>query len=272
MEKNSEFQSLVNVFNTYRANIDLAIKKWTISEDRFELRNKLYETLWKLGISSLVDMQNNDYINKLAFWIDDKTYVVIKDIENQIEDVFQNKTDKTLQEIYKEKNDYIDELSEEQRKRYENLMQDPLFYLLLGWTDETKWNIVAIIDERQFADDILKNKEKLEKIQEALWYIQDYRKVCKEVKNENDFFVEWAKFTNQLINNIWFAWMSFWIEESEPKKYQKFVKMIWCSLKDQELIKDPIISGITWGSPSFKYKDRQMVDDEILAKAIVESL
>lgn len=271
MENNLEFQSLVNVFNTYRSDIDLAIKKWTITKDRFELRNKLYETLWKLGIS-LLDMQNNDYINKLAFWLEDKTYVVIKNIENQIEDIFDNKIDKTLQEIYKEKNDYINNLSAEQKKRYEDLMKDPLFYLLLGWTDETKSNVVAIIDERQFVDDILKNKEKQEKYQKTLWYIKDYRKACKDVKTENELILISVDFSEKLINNIWFLWMTFWIEGVEPEKYQKFFHMIWYPPKDRELLKDPIISGITWGSPSFDHKDVQMVDDEILAKAIVESL
>ena len=272
MENNTDkIDHLVGIFNKYRTDVSSAVKNGTIMEDRFDLQDKLYNILSELNIS-LLDMQNNDYINKLAFWPDDKTYVVIKNIESQIEDVFQNKTDKTLQQIYKEKNDYIDELSEEQKKRYENLMKDPLFYLLLGWTYEPKWDVSSVIDERQFSDDILKNKEKLEKIQETLWYIKDYRKACKKAKNENELFVEWAKFTTQLINNIWFAWMSFWTEASEPEKYQKFFHMIWYPPKDQELIKDPIISGITWGSPSFEYKDVQMVDDEILAKAIVESL
>jgi hypothetical protein len=57
---------------------------------------------------------------------------VIKNIESQIEDVFEKKTDKNIKEIYKEKNDYIDGLSEQQKKRYKDLMNDPLFYLLLG--------------------------------------------------------------------------------------------------------------------------------------------
>jgi hypothetical protein len=163
-------------------------------------------------------------------------------------------------------------LSEQQKKRYKDLMNDPLFYLLLGWTFEPQWDVTSVINEREFADDILKNKEKQEKFQETLWYIKDYRKACKEADTENDLVVEWVNFIQQLMNNIWFAWMSFNTEMLFPEKYQRFFQMIWCEPKDREMLKDPVMSSIIWWSPSFKYKDVQMVDDEILAKAIVESL
>jgi hypothetical protein len=46
MENNTDkVDELVNIFNTYRTDVSSAVKKGTISEDRFDLQDKLYNIL-----------------------------------------------------------------------------------------------------------------------------------------------------------------------------------------------------------------------------------
>lgn len=256
---------IAQAFTTYRSGIERAIQDWTLKQVHFDLQGKLYKTLWELNIS-LDDMQNNTYINRIVFWPDDTTYLVVKNIEKQIEDVFAtNKTHKTVEEIYEEKATYINSLDKEKKEKYSHLMSDPLFYILLWWTyplQSDKWTVTRVIDEQQLAKDLIENS--------VYTLIQDYRKIFKDAKNDNDLFITSQQFINTLYHMVWFTTVSWDFEYAEPDKYIKFFEIIWYTPKDERLIKDPIISIMTWWSPSYPHKDICMVDDKVLTKAILE--
>lgn len=274
MANNLKPEDIVSIFNTYRADINSAIKKWTIMKDRFALQDKLYKSLWEL---SFLDMQNNEYINRLVFGIRDNTFLMIKSIESQIEDVFANKTDKTITQISKERKDYIDGLEDTQQQKYRHLMTDPLFALLIGSTYEPQWDAFRIVNESHLAYSLIKSKEKQEKIAEIMHILSDYRKEISQSKGETDNRSKQDKITTivnkyaDLLQSTWVFALILWKSEQfigqalfNNRDFKEQDLMKWINYKD-----DPVF-WLLIGDVRKEYIDKKIFDDHKVAKTLVE--
>ncbi len=282
MEKFELKNIVVDILNTYRDNVQISLQKWNSWDDLINLRDKLHSILEDYGLRIPEECMTDDYINNLSFWTQDKTFLQIQQIERQLEDIFTTSTDKSLNDIYAEKEEYINWLPKDQQQKYNDLKTDALLYVLLWWSysRQSSWIVHHIIDENQLADDMIEQRENEQtyRIENFLWewreahinalYNHTLAKVHKSLRPRiAELWLKEAYNFDEIeyiIDTYLYQWRKVYrIIRKNPEQVSEEDMKAFENLKT-----DPIFWLLSWGTGG-KWRENHIFDDEKLAWILV---